>query len=47
MEKSGTSFLYKLLPILLFGLSIPLSMLLWIGNISYAAITNNSEGILF
>ncbi|XP_026466951.1 transmembrane protein 19 isoform X3 [Ctenocephalides felis] len=44
MEKSGTSFLYKLLPILLFGLSIPLSMLLWIGNISYAAITNNSEG---
>lgn len=36
------SFFYTILPILLCGLSIPLSIFLWIGNLALTFITKNS-----
>lgn len=36
------SFFYTILPILLCGLSIPISIFLWLGNLAFAFITKNS-----
>lgn len=33
-QKENTSFLYKILPLVVFGLSVPLSTFCWIGNIA-------------
>lgn len=40
-EKSK-SFFYTILPILLCGLSIPLSLFLWLGNLAFTFITKRS-----
>ncbi|XP_052860398.1 transmembrane protein 19 [Anopheles cruzii] len=34
---------YKVLPVLLCGLSVPLSMFMWIGNVAYSKITSDGE----
>lgn len=36
------SFFYTILPILLCGLSIPLSLVLWIGNLALTFVTKSS-----
>lgn len=36
------SFFYTILPILLCGLSIPLSLFLWLGNLAFTFITKRS-----
>lgn len=44
------SVFYTILPVLLCGLSIPLSMFLWLGNLALTFITKRSsdiEGELF
>lgn len=41
------STVYKFLPVLLCGLSIPLSMFMWIGNIAYSKIaSDNQENVI-
>lgn len=43
MEKTESkSKFYAVLPILLCGLSIPLSLFLWLGNLAFTFLTNNS-----
>lgn len=36
------SFFYMILPVLLCGLSIPLSLILWLGNLAFSFLTKNS-----
>lgn len=36
------SFFYTILPVLLCGLSIPLSLFLWLGNLALTFITKSS-----
>lgn len=37
------SFFYMILPVLLCGLSIPLSLVLWLGNLAFTFLTKNSN----
>ena len=36
------SFFYMILPVLLCGLSIPLSLVLWLGNLAFTFLTKSS-----
>lgn len=36
------SFFYMILPVLLCGLSIPLSLVLWLGNLAFTILTKSS-----
>lgn len=36
------SFFYMILPVLLCGLSIPLSLVLWLGNLAFSFLTKSS-----
>lgn len=36
------SIFYEILPVLLCGLSIPLSIFLWLGNLAFSFITNGA-----
>lgn len=36
------SFFYMILPVLLCGLSIPLSLVLWLGNLAFTFLTKSA-----
>lgn len=42
-EVQSKSKFYAVLPILLCGLSIPLSLFLWLGNLAFTILTNKSS----
>lgn len=37
--------IYKILPVLLCALAIPVSMFFWIGNIAYSKLASDNQGI--
>lgn len=39
------SFFYMILPVLLCGLAIPLSLVLWLGNLAFSFLTKNANDI--
>lgn len=41
-DSEPKSFFYTILPVLLCGLSIPLSLVLWLGNLALTFITKSS-----
>lgn len=43
VQRSRKSMFHEILPILLCGLSIPLSIFLWIGNLAFSLVTKNSS----
>lgn len=43
MSRESTSRLYEFLPLLLCGLSVPISIFMWLGNIAFNKITFGSE----
>lgn len=42
-ENEPKSFFYMILPVLLCGLSIPLSLFLWLGSLAFSFLTKNSH----
>lgn len=40
--KPRKSIFHEILPVLLCGLAIPLSIFFWIGNIAFSLVTKNS-----
>lgn len=43
MKRHDNTLLYELLPIILCGLAIPLSIFMWLGNIAFSKIKWGSE----